>query len=570
MAALTREVTLYRLTDTDPDIDSLFALAGGTFLDEEGRSFDLSEAEFEGATALMFHWAQPPEIASWIHDAARLVGPLPHYQSQDSGGLLLIAVGDDTYAIGFGAGWRLLPDGLKDQRFGLRFTIRAVDPEQVRAIVRRSLTGIGRQDATHVPSGIPIGHIGVSEYSELVRRLAGKVDPEDLGLGGPKPVSVEGAAGLRLRIPLDPERLVTLLRRISEICAREVPNEFAFVEAIMPVKDADRRDLLDGALNERLRSADEGDPPMRLVEAVPSDLVDQLDDVQTYGIKIGSTKERHVPHGVDLTDILDRCMVVRSARPIEALRRGVVIMYADGPSWRENGLPRKELGRARADRWLEVSTVLNDTQYFLIEGDWYEGGTEYFASVRRQSAGYFPKRPGIVMPPWEEAIARSTLDEKKRGEPRYNDGVERLVGPEKMLNLDQKFIGAGFHGSKGFEACDLLGPDNELIHVKAGKGTGTFSHQFSQGLISTEALFLRPEFRTELAERVHQASFGARTLPADWRPAKVVFAMMIDRKSDLTPDSLFPHAQIALTHVAATLKNRFGVEVEVIAIPRNA
>src|SRR5690606_19439538 len=100
---------------------------------------------------------------------------------------------------------------------GLRFTIRAVDAEQVRSVVRRSMTGLGRQDSTHVPSGIPIGHIGLSEYAEIVGKLAGMVDPRDLGLDRSRPVRVEGGAGLRLRIPLDRDRLVALLRRISEI-----------------------------------------------------------------------------------------------------------------------------------------------------------------------------------------------------------------------------------------------------------------------------------------------------------------------------------------------------------------
>nr|WP_243718695.1 hypothetical protein [Actinomadura sp. KC06] len=58
------------------------------------------------------------------------------------------------------------------------------------------------------------------------------VDPEDLGLDSGRALRVKGSAGLR--VPLDRDRLVALLRRISEICARSVPDDFAFVEAITP------------------------------------------------------------------------------------------------------------------------------------------------------------------------------------------------------------------------------------------------------------------------------------------------------------------------------------------------
>jgi hypothetical protein len=35
----------------------------------------------------------------------------------------------------------------------------------------------------------------------------------------------------------------------------------------------------------------------------------------------------------------------------------------------------------------------------------------------------------------------------------------------------------------------------------------------------------------------------------------------------LTPAALFPFAQVALVHMAATLKSLYGVEVEVVGIP---
>jgi hypothetical protein len=87
---------------------------------------------------------------------------------------------------------------------------------------------------------------------------------------------------------------------------------------------------------------------------------------------------------------------------------------------------------------------------------------------------------------------------------------------------------------------------------------------------ATEALCLLPDAREKFAGLVRKTSNGARTLPKGWRPEKVVFGMMVKRKTPLTADTLFPHAQIALARMSSILKANYGVEVEVIPIAREA
>ena len=40
------------------------------------------------------------------------------------------------------------------------------------------------------------------------------------------------------------------------------------------------------------------------------------------------------------------------------------------------------------------------------------------------------------------------------------------------------------------EICDLLGPDNELIHVKRAEGSAPLSHLFSQATLAHAARIL--------------------------------------------------------------------------------
>ncbi|WP_141578060.1 DUF6119 family protein [Actinomadura sp. WMMA1423] len=560
MPVPTHELTIYRISDAATDVDAFLETLQGTYLDE-AASTGMAFPDYPDADAVAFHWRRAPAPAPWVATAQHLIGPLPdNYATVDCRALLFLDVDGHRYAIGFGGGSRAIPEQHRDHAFGLRFTIRAVDADRVRSVVRRSMTGLGRQDATYVPSGIPIGHIGLSEYTEIVGRLAGMVDPEDLGLERARPLRVEGSAGLRLRIPVDRARLVALLRRISEICERAVPDDFAFVEAVSPVRDDWRLADLDGRLDARLRADPGDDTGMRLAAAVPMDLADRAQEASGHIIKIGPA-EIPCPGDLDLDAVLRHCRLQHKVPAVQALRRGEVRMCEDAEGTRV-------LGRASADKWLAASVRVNEREYFLVEGTWYEGGTEYFTSVQRRIAALFKPVPSLDLPSWPDGL-RPRPGSGKRGEALYNEQVQDSLGPARFLNLDRTGARTEFHGAQGFEPCDLLGPGNELVHVKGGKRTQPFSHMFAQALVSAENLCLRHDARASFADLVRKTSLGSRELPEGWRPSKVVLAMKVARRMPLTPETLFPNAQIALAHLARTLTG-YGIEVEVIAIGREA
>ena len=59
---------------------------------------------------------------------------------------------------------------------------------------------------------------------------------------------------------------------------------------------------------------------------------------------------------------------------------------------------------------------------------------------------------------------------------------------------------------------------------------------------------------------------GGRALPADFKPGKVVYAILMENGRQLTPDTLFPFSQATLAH-AARILGSYGINVEVAAIP---
>ena len=75
----------------------------------------------------------------------------------------------------------------------------------------------------------------------------------------------------------------------------------------------------------------------------------------------------------------------------------------------------------------------------------------------------------------------------------------------------------------------------------------------------------RPSVRERFVETVRGLPRG-RVLPADFRPRRVVYAILLENGKELTPDTLFPFSQATLAQ-AARLLGTYGIGVEVIGIP---
>jgi uncharacterized protein (TIGR04141 family) len=57
-----------------------------------------------------------------------------------------------------------------------------------------------------------------------------------------------------------------------------------------------------------------------------------------------------------------------------------------------------------------------------------------------------------------------------------------------------------------------------------------------------------------------------RILAADFKPTKVVYAILLPKGKQLTPDTLFPFSQATLAH-AARILGTYGIDVDVVGIP---
>jgi uncharacterized protein (TIGR04141 family) len=158
---------------------------------------------------------------------------------------------------------------------------------------------------------------------------------------------------------------------------------------------------------------------------------------------------------LELEDFLRRTRPQRDGERVTVLRGGHVNLNADDQG-------DEILARARADKWLEASVSIGSRRFFLMDGDWFEIGADYVRASREAISRLFPAEPSLGLPSWYLPKGRAEYD--------YNcDAAVRRKG---YLCLDRNASVRDPLGARSsLEICDLLGPGNELIHVKRAKGS---------------------------------------------------------------------------------------------------
>lgn len=544
-------MTLYRLV---PEINGQ---THETLFDSLTRHESIRElappeiVDIADSPGLFFGVQEPLRRSSWCEDAALTTGLPISYDTCSSGGLLILGVDGTAYAVSYDRGHLLLPDGLRDQSFGLSFLVRSLDADQVNSIIRRRPDAKGRTDTAKVAAGAQAWTLALAGSAEIIKRIGGKAKDLKVTFHGraSSKITVEGGPGLTMRFGVDPEDLVTDIRECARVCEEVEPNPaLKFVEHVHQVTDTTLKDLLFAELDELLGShADVSD---RLLPVVPTSLFDAHGAAHTVTISLGGTQIIPVSE-FGLEDLL-RC--VRNRRPgrrVDAMKAGRVSLNADN-----GGL--EDLGGMSALKWIEATVADGTERYFLMDGDWFRIGDDYVLSARTVIEPLFRTTPSITLPPWSTVANRT--------EREYNEHVANISSGQFLcLDRDQNVRHPAGTSTSSLEVCDLLGPGNELIHVKRAKGSAPLSHLFQQGLQGAQGLMHGPaHVRERFLQSVENRRHG-RVLDPSFRPRKLIYAILLENGQTLSPDTLFPFSQVALAHTANILGA--SVQVEVIGIP---
>lgn len=543
----TRLVTLHRLPSGARVHD---ALSYVFYTPMEHAQADAVSLSIAGNAAVLVHAPVDPKVPDWCPDIQRITGVPLRYETNNAGALLFVDVDGRVYVVGYGVGHLWLTDDAKDPGFGLGVALRGIDAERIHTMVRRPPGQRGRTDSTLVAGGVGIWHLGLERHYEVIRQIGGRA--LDLQLtssrDGKRPVKLVGSAGLSFRLATEPDDFVEDIRVIAAVAAQPNPHpDLAFAENVTLVTGRATLEDLDERLEADLATRDpEADSDDRLSLAVPQSALEHLPLAHGYRFKIGSVA-RSVPD-LSIGDLLQRTRVQPEGRRVRSLREGWVQLLAD-----QSDRPEM-LHQSRAITWLEANASLRERRFFLLDGQWYEIAGAYDDEVRSYVRHLLahPVSP-TGLPDWQPG----------QDEQAYNLHAA-AVRPGQYVCLDRQGVRTGLHRRNGVEICDLLGPDDELIHVKRASSSSPLSHLFAQGLVSAQALYSTAEARKRFADLVRQQGQG-RTIAEDYVPKKVVFAILLKNGERVDATTLFPFAQVMLRQTALWLEGK--AEVEVVGIP---
>ena len=531
--------TLYRLQGLGSELNRVLEVFDANYLDEHHASLDTCRVGDVDAVFIQADFTL--ECASWCEDAQTTTGIHIQHPEHRSGGVLLLAVDDAVYALGYGQGHLLIPDEAKDPRFGLAFVARRIGETHVRQLIRRR-PGAGRIDSTHIPDGAPLWTIGLDVGAEIVRRLGGQAPNIAFTYAGhqARPLVLEGGKGLRTRFGLCGADLIADIREIARVLRDEEPVPgMEVIDYLVPVSDRMLELALEADLDQRLGHRD----TTGIVVVPPADRLQAWTQAQTFDLRIGSATSQ--TDEVTVTEIARRSALQKDTRRVHELKRGKIEMFADRHR-------RERIAGISVHKCLEVASSLGPRRFFLMEGHWYELDAAHFAAQRAKIAGLFRDTPSLDLPAWDRAQHKDERD--------YNNWLPGQR--DGFVTLDRALVRNAMAGHGRIEVCDHLAPDDTFVLVKRGSSSKELSHLFAQAIVAAKTLYASAEARAAFSALL---KWQGRILPEDFVPKKMVLAVLHGRGLALSPDTMLPFSLTALAQTADFLA-AYGIDVEVIGI----
>jgi uncharacterized protein (TIGR04141 family) len=497
--------------------------------------FTATQVMVGGTAGLLVSGHFATDETKWAADLAGLAGlarlPLGNVSAA---AVLLLPVGEVVYAATYGMGHLLIDYELVDPGFGLRFAARKLNGE-LRSVTRHALSARVQIDSRSLPAGGDVRAFGLAELGTVASRVIGRA----VELGGTgKIVTVRCADSLNLPLSREAGALVRDLREIEGVLRSPVTDQdLELLSRMIPLGDRDRRR---GPLCQRLAAALQGGPEAaRLGIAWPWEHADELAAIDSVTVTVPGAPAIRV-ESLAIEDVSGLAGRFPGRDPVEVLRQARVTLHD------EDGAVSPAIPLLK---WIAFEARDGDKLFFFADGRWFTMDAGYADHVRREADRILAAPAGLTLIPWDDDWDEET----------YNKEAVKADG--RLVLLDRRKIHTDLH-RHGIEACDLLGPDGELIHVKHLRRSGDASHLFAQTLVSVSALLLDGQARAKFAERVARHSGGTRTAPE--LPRRIILAIGTPRP--LTAGSMFTFSQVTLVHLVQQLEAQ-GITVAVISIP---
>lgn len=388
-----------------------------------------------------------------------------------AGAIVFVEASHQTFALTFGHMRHHLRDEAYEYDFGLRTTLNAVDPKEIRNTDELDpATSLRRR--TQLPERSDINYFDFDGDSAVLRSLTGAIRPEYKALFS----HATGASNLRVSTIKLQAELPALLKDIYKVYERDTYlTAFPAANNVQPVRDPGELTVLDSRLNEAAR-AKSGDLRLTIPE-----LVNFQEDFEVF--YSGAGKSDLYPDAAmdDYYAYLAAHGINAEVLTVDKLRHHrLCVTTDDGGKRREYSIYRSLI--------FETSLDGQDEAYHLSEGTWYRVDANYLKIL---AADIDPLFIDCNLPPRIEHL-----------EADYNSLQLVPHWPGSVL-LDK--TNTSPKGQKQVEPCDVARAENGhlvLTHTKFGVGASDLSHLFSQGTNSVDLLNGVTEARDKLKSMI--------------------------------------------------------------------
>lgn len=380
-------------------------------------------------------------------------------------GVLFLKASGRWFALCFGMGHVKLDPTKIEQDFGLKVVLNTVDPKQIKSADVRTPDENTLSRRSQTSRGSDQTAFAIDIERDIVRGLAGS--PKDTNFGS----RVAGSDALAL------DRKVELAD-LPAVCAEayahyqktDYKTDFGWIDQIQHVRDETLIAKLDAELATVVDAALNGIVPNHLHLAYPV----IYDPERATHIRYKGFRSRETYPELHFAGYLDDLtkLGIKSYSSSDLIGHAVHEVDDQG----------KDCGSAWKVRECFVfETKYNAETYVLSGGRWYKVSKDLVAEV----GAFFQNAPTTKLP---EALTGEN-------EETYNKRVGALGG--NLLCLDRQLIkppGASYP----IEACDFLGRDSRIIHVKHKTSSSRLSHLFAQGTVSARVLKMEGAAREQL------------------------------------------------------------------------
>lgn len=384
-------------------------------------------------------------------------------------GLVFVQASGCWFAVSFGMGHVKLDPAAFEQDFGLRVVLNAVDPKQLKSADVRTPDENTLSRRTQTSRGSDQTAFAIDIERDLVRGLAGT--PKDAGFGS----YVAGTDGLTLNRKLEIAELAQACADAYAIYQKtDYKTDFGWIDQIRHIREQELINKLDAKLVEALAKAvDEGE-----TDGIHLAFPVIYDPEKSSLIRYKGFRSWQLYADLDLPGYLD------------ALKEREKAGYSDEDLRNHTVHEVDDDGQDCGGKWklrecIVFETELDGSTYVFSGGRWYQIDQNLAKEVQE----FFDATSKVGMPAAEADETEET----------YNKRVAGLDAD--MICLDRRLIKPTGAASQ-IEACDFLGRERQLIHVKDKTSSSRLSHLFSQGTVSARVLATDPPSRDSVRTEV--------------------------------------------------------------------